>query len=305
MTQDELLLKPGAGWAEQLFLAPKCNLDILLEAVSVFHSNFMRAHSSATFGSNIIIPTIIIERAEAEELGAIEKEGAALTDDERAKRLDTAIGKALSEYYSYLANNTGSKPDPHLYSEHIRRAYFYMEFIAKIRPQTRAAINDNFCSQLTGVWTAFEVLSDDLWKSVLDSLPNIISEREKRSILHPFGKVGGLKPIRKAYETTFTPLGEPIMTTLNDPSLDILASLRHIIVHNSAKFDQQYLDSVKQFGARAPTGAVGAPLLLDSKTVDGLLRPVGNLCKRLIWGVEEWLYVQGHFPFPRRGRAPR
>lgn len=164
--------------------------------------------------------------------------------------------------------------------------------------------------QVTATWTAFEALSEELWETALNLHPQrlcgLSGKRDKSVELWMLQKHGydlsqsmgtvlktkygfdSLDGIRAGYADAFSDDAVDIQKMLTDKSLDALALVRNVIVHNGGVIDEPYL----RRKSALPSGAIGS--LGDSINLDGPLvselitRPL-QICGDLIVAVDSWL----------------
>ncbi len=171
-------------------------------------------------------------------------------------------------------------------------------------------------AQITGIWTAFESMAEELWRAALNVHPEGLSELrggkkgssadDKKidlSYLHRHNydlsdKMGDvlcerysfdrLDDIRKAYREAFYCDDDRIKTAVEDRSLDAVSLTRHVIVHNGGIMDDKFLKRRADLPS-AILGEAGAPLPLDGSIVQALIVPVISKGWELIEAVDAWL----------------
>jgi hypothetical protein len=172
-------------------------------------------------------------------------------------------------------------------------------------------------AQITGIWTAFEAMAEELWVTALNLHPRALTElggqKQKRGggddkkidlrFLQMYGydlssKMGDvlrkryvfekLEEMRQAYEEAFTDDGKPIIAVISDRRLDALALTRHVITHSAGIIDDQFLKRRADLPA-AIIGNKGEPLPLDGQITSDLIRPAIELGWGLIDSVDTWL----------------
>lgn len=170
-------------------------------------------------------------------------------------------------------------------------------------------------AQITGVWTAFESMAEELWRIALNLHPEGLSElkggkrgssEDKKidmSFLHRHSydlsdKMGDvlcerysfdkLEDIRKAYRDAFYCDEDKINAVIEDRSLDAISLTRHAIVHNGGIIDEKFLRRKADLPAGI-LGEAGKPLPLDGLVVRTLIVPVISKGWQLIESVDQWL----------------
>jgi hypothetical protein len=171
-------------------------------------------------------------------------------------------------------------------------------------------------AQLTGIWTAFEALAEEIWIAALNAHPRGLAELEgmkkkgaadERKIeLHFLQRYGydlsknmgtilskrfsfdKLEDIRRAYaEAKFE--GEmPIQEIFAQKSLDVLSLTRHVIVHNGGLVDETYLRRRADLPPELLAN-VGEQLPLNGEIVAALITPVMQLGWDLVVAMDQWL----------------
>jgi hypothetical protein len=170
-------------------------------------------------------------------------------------------------------------------------------------------------AQITGTWTAFEALVEELWINALNLHPRGLAElkgakkgsgddkkidlsllqRHHYDLSSKMGHVlskrysfDRLEGIKNAYIEAFSPDGDIIKTIISDPTLEALAQTRHVIVHNGGIIDAAYLKH-KSILPTAIQGDVGGHLKLDGEIAATLMAPAMQLGWNLIAAVDQWL----------------
>jgi hypothetical protein len=170
-------------------------------------------------------------------------------------------------------------------------------------------------AQLTGTWTAFEAMAEELWINALNLHPRGLAElkgakkgsSEDKKVdlkwlqMHDYdlsSKMGfvlskrysfdKLDEIRNAYNDAFGDDENIISTIISNRDLDALALTRHVIVHNGGIMDAEYLKR-KSVLPSAILGNAGDHLRLDGEVVAMLMTPVMQLGWHLIAAVDQWL----------------
>jgi hypothetical protein len=170
-------------------------------------------------------------------------------------------------------------------------------------------------AQITGTWTAFEAMAEDLWEAALNTKPHGLAElkgkkqgtKEDRfvkltllqkyryDLSHSMGTVlkgrysfDNLVEIRKAYEEAFPPAAQAIHTAINDRALDVISLVRNVLVHSGGIIDEEYLCRAAHLPPEA-TGPLGSPIRLNGELVAKIAGPVLKIGPDLINAVDEWI----------------
>jgi hypothetical protein len=170
-------------------------------------------------------------------------------------------------------------------------------------------------AQITGIWTAFEALAEEIWIAAVNAHPSGLAElnsgkkptgESKKIDLFLLQKHGydlsphmgtvlsqrysfdRLEDIRRAYQEAHFEGDQTIDGTISDRSLDALSLTRHVIVHNGGIIDDAFLKRKSDLPA-AILGNVGDPLPLTGRIVADLITPVLTLGWNLISAIDEWL----------------
>lgn len=173
-------------------------------------------------------------------------------------------------------------------------------------------------AQISGIWTAFEAMTEELWRATLNLHPEGLAElrggkrgagedkkidlsflqRHNYNLSDKMGDVlsdkysfDRLEEIRKAYEEAFYCDNQEIETIINDRCLDGLSLTRHVIVHNGGIIDEQFLRRKADL-PEAILDEAGKPLPLDGEIVSTLIGPVVRRGWDLIGAVDDW--IQSH-----------
>jgi hypothetical protein len=170
-------------------------------------------------------------------------------------------------------------------------------------------------AQLTGTWTAFEAMTEELWVAALNVHPSGLAElsagkrapSERRKVDFKYFNIYGydlsskmglvlkekysfdrLEGIREAYTDAWFENDQAILEAINNRALDALAETRHVIIHNGGIVDQKYLDRQSCL-PQALVVPVGAALPLDGAVTAQLTNPVMRLGWTMIMLVDAWL----------------
>jgi hypothetical protein len=171
--------------------------------------------------------------------------------------------------------------------------------------------------QISGIWTAFEALAEEIWIAALNAHPRGLAELkggkkgaasdDKKIDLHLLQRYGydlsknmgtilsrrfsfdRLEDIRRAYaEAAFDDDDLPFQEIFADKSLDVLALTRQVIVHNGGLIDEAFLRRRSDLPPEL-LADVGQPIPLNGEIVASLIAPVMQLGWDLIVAVDKWL----------------
>ena len=178
---------------------------------------------------------------------------------------------------------------------------------------------------LVQIWTAFEVLAQELWENVINEHPHHLAGLDGKSgpvtmppskkdagkqvslnvlrengydLSHAMGTVlkekfnfTVLDEVRRAYISAFASDRDEIERIISDKSLDALAAMRHMIVHRAGVIDKDFMDDSNGLSVLAAIRSLGLkqPVLIDGDLVRVLVEPVLNCGSALIYEVDKWL----------------
>lgn len=168
---------------------------------------------------------------------------------------------------------------------------------------------------ITGTWTAFEAMAEELWVTALNLHPRGLAELkgtkkgggdDKKVDLYLLQKYGydlsskmgyvlrkrfsfdKLEEIRQAYLDAFAEDQDVIKAVIEDRALDALAQTRHVIIHNAGVIDPEFL-KYKAYLPPDIIGNVSETLPLDGAITAALITPVMQLGWNLIAAVDGWI----------------
>jgi hypothetical protein len=176
---------------------------------------------------------------------------------------------------------------------------------ARVTPGVEAWL----AAQIVSGWTSFETLAGDLWEAALNCHPNDLAElgtQEKTVpiiLLQKYGfdlsqRMGSLlkekrpfdrlENIRENYNLAFHIDGEKINEVLSSDLLDVMSSVRNLLVHHAGIVDERYLRRIKSLPF-APRAEVGDRIKLDGDIVDRLSTAMKLIGSGLLHAVDDWL----------------
>lgn len=167
--------------------------------------------------------------------------------------------------------------------------------------------------QITGIWTAFEVLAGDLWQAALNAHPaslanlNALSGGKKgkkfvrlddlaRNRFEVSQKMGTilkskfnftiLAGIRRAYLCAFRE--EKIRNAIESESFSVLAAFRNVFVHRAGLVDRDFKNQTSNV-PRLSGMEIGKRVPIDGEMVEGVIAPAIDTSVALIELVSKWI----------------
>lgn len=247
------------------------------------------------------------------------------------------VGKnATSEQIQARTNDIGSRAEGYLaqamYAPDvdqrlvmIRMTQMVEQNVVHSRPDIHAAAEGLLKTVLIQTWTAFEVLSEELWEGVLNEHPHRLAGLEGKSgesneqrqnnplqkhvVLHELHKHGYdlskvmgtilkgqfnftvLASIRRAYFAAFTKSRGDIEEAILHQSLDALSAVRNLLVHRAGIIDQKFLADSNGIASLEPLRKFGLrnPAEFTGDVVRDVVKPVLETSTRLVVSVDAWL----------------
>jgi hypothetical protein len=174
-------------------------------------------------------------------------------------------------------------------------------------------------AQITGTWTAFESMAEDLWVAALNEHPQTLAQlagqkNAKRDddskkidlndlqicgyeVRHKMGDILRSKyhfdsaaGIRKAYGDAFSEPPETVHNILKDRSLKAISIVRNNLVHSGGVIDRDYYEFRSHLPVAAQ-GEINSEIALDGDLVVALTEPVIVAGQNLIKAVESWMKI--------------
>jgi hypothetical protein len=232
-----------------------------------------------------------------------------ITEDEIKDEIQRRIDAHASEREQTL--RAGGAPAKALVQSELVFGFTAMNDF--LRGELRGAGEAWLAAQITGTWTAFEAMAEELWVAAINHHPKILAEIGKKgsaedkkidlSWLHRYGynlsnKMGEvlrkkysfdkIVEMKEAYETAFSEDAQAILDIVTNRSLDALALTRHVIVHNGGIIDDAFLKRKSDLPPNI-LAANGEPLPLDGNITSDLIAPVMQLGWNLIYEVDQWI----------------
>ena len=167
-----------------------------------------------------------------------------------------------------------------------------------------------FAAQITGAWTAFEVLSKDLWVVAVNCNAEILGVNAAKAeekfpitrlqkydfnlqnamgdLLYPNHDFDGLGGIQAAYLSAFKDDAGPLSDVFRDLKLKCAYAIRNAIVHNAGIADENFTGRVAEDPFWS-TIKEREPIPLDPKHASDIALGTIKCGERLIEFVDRWL----------------
>ena len=155
--------------------------------------------------------------------------------------------------------------------------------------ETAEGIEAILMGMITGVWTSFEVLAEDVWNRAVLERPSLeaqITDKEWKS-----SGFRSTKKLRHLYGYIFRTDETEIFNVLNDDRIDALSLTRNIIVHTGGVIDGDFdgrRATIQALDCFAAT-PVNQKISLTGPIVLHLLKPMTLLGLQLVKSVDSWL----------------
>jgi hypothetical protein len=313
----ELKVEKCIEYFDSKVLSPPLKTDSLSSVQKSWERNLVRVYSLATFPVNAVHTGTVID-------GIVRENSAKFPLVDETGLLK--IIHAEIKNYEVRRNQTLSGPNAkELLKTEREHGFKYISLSSRAIPE---GVEAWLSSQITGMWTAFESMAEDLWVTALNAKPKGLAElsgRRKRrpkeesenassvvdedgkeiklSLLQKFNydlsknmgtilkskyRFDRLDGIRSAYTEAFEVDSTKIDAIVADKALDALSLVRNNIVHNGGIVDQEYLRRKTSLPAEAIVD-IGLPIPIDGELVSKLNRPAMKCGRDLIISVDEWL----------------
>ena len=155
--------------------------------------------------------------------------------------------------------------------------------------ETQEGIDAVLTGMITGMWTSYEVLLEQIWNAVVAERPHI-----KSSITNKEWKQAGLRSllkVRRLFGYTFRVNEVEIFRILNDNRIDALALTRNLLIHTDGVIDTEFDSrraSIPGLNCFSSTQC-GDKIQLTGNIVCNLLEPTVALGFDLLKHVDLWL----------------
>lgn len=155
--------------------------------------------------------------------------------------------------------------------------------------ETEEGIEAILIAMVTGLWTAFEVMAEEIWNASIVERPLLnasITDKERKAT-----GFRSMKKLRCLYGYTFRTDEGQIFTVLNDDRIDALALTRNLIVHTGGVVDEEFDNRRANIPALACFAKVGRgqKITLTGPVVRDLLNPITSLGLELALAVDMWI----------------
>ena len=225
---------PDWGWHLKDFKS-KC----LRGVAETFNWHLMRTSAFAR------LPAWVALEAVREQLWidhATIKNGGSITSD-LAEYVKAPLPKSVEVEFARLAKAYRST------DEEMAKALLEgigMKFIENSIPASihiRVGVEVIFESVVRESWTAFEDLSRELWRVVLDNDDGSVAGRVGR-ISKPFQSMGDIK---KSYELAFGPTVIELFNQVETGYIHVLHAFRNVLVHRRGKADDKFRKQISNY----------------------------------------------------------
>jgi hypothetical protein len=280
---------------------------------NAYDRNIRRVWSLTIFPAVTINATHIIEKRTYEKKLEYRRKvlTGSITKQQFAEIVQKAIDADADEREKILAG--GGKEATELLQR--EAAFGFGVLTAMLSRNLRHGADAWLSAQITGTWTAFEALAEEIWVAAVNAHPVGLADldgakkgtgEEKKidlSVLQRYGynpsnhmgtvlsrrySFDRIEDIRRAYHEASFEGDAKINEIITDRALDALSLTRHVIVHNGGVVDEQFLRRKNDLPA-AILGNVGEALPLTGTVTSDLVSPVMRRGWELISAVDDWL----------------
>lgn len=194
------------------------------------------------------------------------------------KDFNEALAKEATERVQRKYEATGSFRQATGYD--LDRALSIFENFLKRTTTLDGAVRAVLESQLTLGWTAFETLTEGLWKAAASYFPD-------STVGFDNPHFRSLRAIRETYKE-LSPTGNEINDILGNPDLRKLSLVRNVLVHKSGIVDYTFLDGAAEIGWTVKD-VIDQPIKIDGLRVKELMNPVIETARALILALDKWI----------------
>lgn len=316
MSRQELKLpKCVEPWA--LVTSPHVDslkTDATKEPAKAYHRNLLRVYALTMFPAVVVTAIATIEKVRYDQRLKHRRElhTGQMTEQAFAKVLKSALD--YENDCRDIVLKRGGQRAKELQQQEIDIGFGALQDLVSGTDLVHGA-DAWLAAQITGVWTAFEALAEELWVAAVNAHPHGLAElkgakkqagEDKKIDLSMLQRHGydlsknmgtvlskrfsfdRLEDIRRAYEEAQFEGDVPIQDLLQEKSLSILSATRQVIVHNGGLIDEKFLRRKADLPAEL-IAALGEPLPLNGETVASLIGPVIQLGWDLIMCIDQWL----------------
>ncbi len=148
-------------------------------------------------------------------------------------------------------------------------------------------IDATLSAMVTGMWTAFEVVAEQVWHATDAARPHLKQALQGQRNVGHRSALG----IRRRYGFTFVVNGEDILRIVDDSKVEALALVRNVIVHTGGKRDGEFNTRAAPLSELNYFTAPNAPvkIKLTGQAVLNLIKPLPELGLNLAIAVDKWL----------------
>ncbi|MCJ2129215.1 hypothetical protein [Methylobacterium sp. E-045] len=304
-------------WAMHGLLSPPPKTPGLINTHKNYIANLSRIHNMQYMLPGIIAPIIIIEKTGTHALLELESKEPAADQQRRDQYALEKISEAVAAFDSDAVAMSQGSPPTRRWLELQGRTFHMLKIVSTDFSSIEQSLESWLASIIVECWGTFEVMAGDLWEAALNTHPNILCEmRGKKKeemegktfplklmqkydydLKHKMGSIwrtdlslASLASIQSAYKAAFCIDNKSILGAIDSTEILRISAMRNIIVHNSSKFDQQYLNLVSK-DLKTPKGAVGEslPPFLDYEFIEEMLLPFVERSVELINAVDDWI----------------
>lgn len=144
------------------------------------------------------------------------------------------VDKAAQLFHKWWEDKPESEKVRHFHEANFNAAKMWV-----MMPMMHESIHALLQAMIVQAWTAFEVLSEHVWREATKLRPLLLSAMSKKEE----NAVGfrSRKKIRESYKMTFKKDNSTILKSLAPTAIDALAVVRCILVHSAGKIDDWFL----------------------------------------------------------------
>ena len=158
---------------------------------------------------------------------------------------------------------------------------------------TNGALHGLLQTIIIQAWSAFEVLSEDLYKNSIKENLTSISEFTRKEANQHFLGFASRERIRNTYPFVFKSYNSEITRPLVSTDIDALALVRNVLVHKAGVIDQMFMDGsamVPQLASFRSLG-LGTEIQITGPWVRTLVDPVIPIGYDLLNAVDSWIFA--------------
>lgn len=146
---------------------------------------------------------------------------------------------------------------------------------------------------ITGMWTSFEVLAEELWNAAIKERP-LLNQHWSNSERNASG-FRSVKKLKNLYSHTFRQDAADIQNIIGDERIEGLALTRNLLTHKLGRIDQEFDDRRKGTPIPIPclscfdAYGLGQRVEITGPIVQHLISPLPVLGLDLIHHVNQWI----------------